>query len=276
MSNEPSPPEPVNSKQGPEFRPARGISRLLGFIRPRARKTLVGLGIFSTFVIAASIGYFKVGSELTSPPPEQTIDVRFDEQLRRIEASPEPIARLDALVINDGLLQKLTLLEKLTTIQVETDSLTLDTVMRLAAMPHLEQLHLRGAEIDDVMLKELAKSKTIWLLNFPKTTVTPAAIEGLKEMPELRQLRLGIDKGDNRHARAVATLPRLRAVHLIGVAVTDEGLRPLAKMPQLESLYLDDAAVTDSGWTWLFQENTQLHVHINQLHHDRDPQKHKH
>ena len=93
-------------------------------------------------------------------------------------------------------------------------------------------------------------------------------------MPALRNLRLGIKDGNNRHGRAVATLSRLRTVHLIRVAITDEGLQALAKMPQLESLYLDDSSITDAGWTWLFEENPQLHVHINQKHHDRDPQKH--
>jgi hypothetical protein len=112
------------------------------------------------------------------------------------------------------------------------------------------------------------------LLNLPICKVTPKAIEELGDMAALRQLRLGIKSGDNRHGRAVATLSRLRSVHLIGVSVTDEGLRPLSQMPQLESLYLDDTAVTDTGWTWLFKENPQLHVHVNQKHHDRDPQKH--
>jgi len=32
--------------------------------------------------------------------------------------------------------------------------------------------------------------------------------------------------------------------------------------------------VTDEGWDWLFQNKSHLHVHIDQKHHDRDPQKH--
>ena len=133
---------------------------------------------------------------------------------------------------------------------------------------------MRGVAINDAVLTQIATSPTIWLLNLPNAEVSPEAIENLATMPALRQLRLGIQTGDNRHGRAVSTLTRLRSVHLIGVYVTDEVLQLLAKMPQLESLYLDDTAVTEAGWTWLFQNSPHLHVHINQKHHDRDPHIH--
>jgi hypothetical protein len=47
-------------------------------------------------------------------------------------------------------------------------------------------------------------------------------------------------------------------------------------MPNLQSLYLDDSLVTETGWEWLFEEVPNLHVHVNQQHHDRDPQAHQH
>ncbi len=212
--------------------------------------------------------------ESTAEPVPLTPAEQFTLWYGEFQSTEDPNAKIDDFVIDDAMLQQLSTLDRLTTIQVESDSVTPETVAKLAAMPKLEQLHLRGAAIDDSMLASLATSPTIWLLNLPMCNVSPEAIEGLDKMSMLRQLRLGIKTGDNRHARAVATLSRLRAVHLIGVGVTDEGLQPLAKMPQLESLYLDDTAVTELGWTWLFENNPQLHVHINQLHHDRDPQKH--
>ena len=77
-------------------------------------------------------------------------------------------------------------------------------------------------------------------------------------------------------SRAVATLSPLRVVHLINVPVTDEGLKELSKLPHLESLYLDGPRVTEAGWEWLFENHPELHVHINQRHHDRDPRHHYH
>jgi hypothetical protein len=243
--------------------------------RSRTLLCILGAGV-GIGLSAGTYAWFQLGEgeEVVNAVKEPTNQERFDQQFTQLSKPEEVIARLDAFKITDDMLRKLTTLPKLTTVQVDAESVSASTLEALATMPALEQLHLRGAKIDDDGLRQLGKSKTIWLLNLTECDVSPEAIESLAQMPELRQLRLGIKHGDNRHGRAVATLSRLRAIHLIGVAVTDEGLRPLAQMPQLESLYLDETAVTESGWTWLFQENPQLHVHVNQKHHDRDPQKH--
>jgi hypothetical protein len=228
------------------------------------------------FVLGVAGWWVFQGSEPTVAPQsdEPSPAERFAKLFDELQKSDETIARMDAFTIDDSMLNSLTTLDRLTTIQVEIESLLPATVEKLSKMPKLEQLHLRKASITDEMLRQLSASSTIWLLNLPDAKVSPEAIETLQNMPLLRQLRLGIEDGDNRHARAVAKLTRLRAVHLIAIGVTDEGLQALAGMPQLESLYLDDSAVTEAGWSWLFQNHPELHVHINQKHHDRDPQKH--
>jgi hypothetical protein len=63
---------------------------------------------------------------------------------------------------------------------------------------------------------------------------------------------------------------------LIGVPITDQGLTHLDSMQQLESLYIDDALVTDEGLERLFRVRPGLHLHINQQHSDRDPNKGTH
>jgi hypothetical protein len=68
----------------------------------------------------------------------------------------------------------------------------------------------------------------------------------------------------------------LRAVHLIEIPITDEGLQQIADLPHLESLYLDGAAVTATGWNWLFTNHPDLHIHLDQQHHDIDPNWHPH
>jgi len=255
--------------------PKSRLAGLLKMARVRPRRSAIFVGIGLMLVVAGYALFFRhPDEEDVAVKHEPTVSERFQLQLDELLKSQEAVARLDALTINDEMLSKLCAIERLTTIQVDTESVSMETIKKLASMPLLEQLHLRGAEITDEMVAELAKSKTIWLLNLPNTKLTPEGIERLAEMPVLRQLRLGIIDGDNRHGRSVSKIARLRAIHLIGVGVTDEGLRSIAHMPNLESLYLDDAAVTDTGWLWLFQENPQLHVHVNQLHHDRDPNKH--
>ena len=239
-----------------------------------SRRVAVSAVVVGTFAIIV-LGYVLIGNDTTPmAPPELTVAERFDEQFTELQKSGETVARLDAFTIDDSMLRQLASLDRLMTIQVKASDVSLETIAAIAKMPKLEQLHVRGAAINDDMLAALTSSPSIWLLNFPNAEVSPAGIESLAKMPALRNLRLGIKDGNNRHGRAVATLSRLRTVHLIRVAITDEGLQALAKMPQLESLYLDDSSITDAGWTWLFEENPQLHVHINQKHHDRDPQKH--
>ena len=74
----------------------------------------------------------------------------------------------------------------------------------------------------------------------------------------------------------VAAMTNLRFLHLIGVPVTDRGLASLGRASQLESLYLDDTQVTDDGIEPLLKALPELHLHINQQHSDRDPNRDSH
>ena len=184
--------------------------------------------------------------------------------------------RLDDFAATAEHFKTLAAVERLRVIRVEGGELNASAAAALAAMPHLEQLHLRGVAIDDAALRSLSGSQSVWLLNLAgeELRLSAAAISELGQMPRLHQLRLAIPSGDRQIAAAVADIERLRSVHLIGIAVDDEGLRSLARLPELESLYLDDAMVSDQGWLWLFDNRPGLHVHIDQRHHDRDPQSH--
>lgn len=145
----------------------------------------------------------------------------------------------------------------------------------IATLPNLEHLRLRHSEITDVGVKRLEGHPALRVLNLPHSKLTSAGVAVLATLPNLRQLRLGGD-GEVDISRQVAKLEQLRAVHLIDVPVTDMGLKALAGMPRLESLYLDHPKVTEAGWEWLFEHHPNLHVHINQSHHDHDPNGHSH
>jgi hypothetical protein len=76
--------------------------------------------------------------------------------------------------------------------------------------------------------------------------------------------------------RTIARWPAIRMLHLIDVPITDQGLAELAKIERLQSLYVDGGEMTDAGWDALFKGRPRLHVHVNQQHLDRDPNKHQH
>jgi hypothetical protein len=74
-----------------------------------------------------------------------------------------------------------------------------------------------------------------------------ALIDRLKELPELRTLRLGYTRIGDAHLRELKRLPRLTSLDLDSTAVTDAGLPELHALPQLDWLVLDNTAVTDAG-----------------------------
>jgi hypothetical protein len=74
----------------------------------------------------------------------------------------------------------------------------------------------------------------------------------------------------------VKEMHSLRFLHLIDVPITDDGLAQLEGMTHLESLYVDGAELSDQSLQHLFEALPNLHVHLDQQHHDRDPHKHAH
>jgi hypothetical protein len=45
-------------------------------------------------------------------------------------------------------------------------------------------------------------------------------------------------------------------------------------MSELSSLYIDECPLPDTAWTQLFAARPNLHVHVDQAHHDLDPNAH--
>lgn len=167
-------------------------------------------------------------------------------------------------------------LPMLDTVLIDEGVITDEGMVTIAKIPELRHLRLRLSPITDEGLKPLLERKSIWFLNLPHSRLTEKGIRSLSALPKLRQLRVGSTLLGNDVGRALLEVKSLRGLHLIGVPLSDEGLKVIVELPHLESLYLDDAAITEAGWDWLFQNHPQLHVHINQRHHDRDPQHHKH
>jgi hypothetical protein len=144
----------------------------------------------------------------------------------------------------------------------------------LATLPDVERLVLRESPLSDAGFRALANCRSLADLNVPQAACTAAGIASLETLPNLRSLRLG---GANLTgpdvARAVARLPRLRSLHLIDVAIGDDGLDALTELSALRNLYLDGAGVSDAAWERYFERRPSIHVHVDQAHHDRDPQR---
>lgn len=144
----------------------------------------------------------------------------------------------------------------------------------LATLPDITRLVLRESALSDAGFATLARCRTLEDVNVPQAACSAAGIEALAAVPHLRRLRLG---GPNlagpEVARAVASLPRLESLHLIDVAIGDEGLAALTDLATLRNLYLDGAGVSDAAWERYFVARPSVHVHVDQAHHDRDPSR---
>ncbi|HBE71912.1 MAG TPA: hypothetical protein DDW52_27535 [Planctomycetaceae bacterium] len=148
----------------------------------------------------------------------------------------------------------------------------------IGKLPKLEHLRIRQSQITDEGIKSFCDAGPLQLqiLNLPQANITELGIQHLKRLPNLTNLRLGGEQIDDVAVIAISQLPRLKSLHLIGPSLTAEGLKPLAFAPRLASLYIDDCDLPDRAWEELFSAKPNLHVHIDQQHHDRDPKHHEH
>lgn len=146
----------------------------------------------------------------------------------------------------------------------------------LATLAGLERLVLRESPLTDVGFARLAMCRSLRDLNVPQAACTAAGIESLAQIDHLKSLRVGgpFLQGPQVGA-AIARLSSLRSLHLIDVPIGDDGLAALQQLPGLWNLYLDGAGVSDDAWAVYFRACPNVHVHVDQSHHDRDPRRHE-
>ena len=177
-------------------------------------------------------------------------------------------------VINDNDLVALREVPALHTLIIDSESpITDQGLAPIVALQSLDHLRIRGAHIHDDGLRALCRIKTLRILNLPQARLTDRGLESLVELPRLELLRFGSPDVTDAGMTSIAKITWLRWLHLIDIRITDAGLEKLKTLPHLESLYLDGARVSDDGFEKLFRDRPDLHVHVNQVHHDRDPRR---
>lgn len=207
----------------------------------------------------------------TQPEPTELIA----EQIELVKAGKSDTIEISKAIITDEELAMVRDLEDLKILILDAGIISDAGMEPLSTLVNLVHLRIRNSLITDIGIKHLLGLENLRILNLPQANLTPDGMLSLAQLKGLRQLRIGGD-GTTDLSRSVAQLHNLRALHLIDIPVSDEGLRGIAKLPRLESLYLDNARITEVGWQWLFNTHPEIHVHINQRHHDTDPNWHLH
>jgi hypothetical protein len=256
------------------------VGRRWGRLTSRRSKLILSLLVLGPlFVLVASLGMMQRDRRPMTPDdavPDIVPSEQFQHDIELVREQNLTILQVSDYPVTDDLVSELSDLEWIETVILDQGILTDESMATLAGLPNLQHLRLRLSPITDEGLAAISKCQSLGHLNLPHAECTAAGVAHLQNLPRLRQLRLGSARLGDDVTDQIAKIKGLRGIHLIGVPVTDQGLERLATMPHLESLYLDDAAVTEAGWERLFREHPNLHVHINQKHHDRDPKAHRH
>ncbi|MEM9364979.1 MAG: hypothetical protein AAGD07_03210 [Planctomycetota bacterium] len=264
--------------------PTPRLQRIVATLRSKVTVKRVRIFIMGAVLLAlVSVLVGTLTAEKDEVPPLVVLrpDDRLEEMMATLQETSSTLFHIVDFEINDRLLLKHfdvsdESFHAIDTVLIDRGKITDQGVIHLSTLPNLTHLRLRESDVTDAGIDSLLSCKKLWILNLPHSRITRDGLAKLIELPRLSQLRIGSPVLTNDVCRTIAKMQQLRSLHLIGVPVTDEGLRELAAMPRLESLYLDDSAVTDVGWDWLFEFHPELHVHVNQQHHDRDPHSHQH
>lgn len=210
----------------------------------------------------------------TSAPAAERVELSFEAQHSQVLRGESIAIRLTQEKISDDQLGQLGAVgDKLLELQLDAGELNDATLESLTQLTALEHLRLRDSPITDIGIAKLSPSKlpNLRIINLPQSSLTAAGLEHFARFPKLVQLRLSATQLDDRAAEVLATFPALRSLHLIGPKFTDDALDHIATAPKLASLYIDDCHLSDAAWQRLFKAKPNIHVHIDQHHHDRDP-----
>ena len=159
-------------------------------------------------------------------------------------------------------------------IRIEKGAITQTGLEHVAThAPELEQLVLRESAIGDVGANSIIKLEQLRVVNLPHSKLTDEGVASLVTLPQLEFLRLGSSEMSDRSLQLVRTSETIRFLHLIDAPITDQGLEALFGWHELESLYIDGSDVTAEGVARLVKECPELHLHLDQKHHDADPRK---
>lgn len=249
--------------------------------RGRSYRATVSTGVVAGLLIVGLLGVawfvrdrIEPESAESKSSPDVDPQTRFTQLVQLVIERGDDTISVEDFVVDDGMLEQLRGLAGIETLILDRGIVTDQGIEAICSLPDLRYLRLRQSPISDAGLRQLAASRTLWYLNLPQATCTAEGVTSLATAANLQHLRLGSAGLGEDAAAAIAKLRSLRGLHLIGVPIDDQGIKLIATLPELRTLYLDDAAVTDVGWSWLFAEQPNIHVHVNQHHLDRDPQAH--
>lgn len=165
-------------------------------------------------------------------------------------------------------------LTDLETLKLDGGGVSAEQVGALHRLMSLEHLRIRNCPVNDDGIVELVKLRNLRVLNLPQADFSDRALKMLANLPKLELLRFSSKQVTDAGIRYLENSKSLRALHLIRVPITDRSVDSFCRIKTLESLYLDGSSLTDEGFSQILQQRPDLHLHVDQVHLDYDPNRH--
>ncbi len=240
-------------------RPTRDVGR-----RDPLRGVLAELAVVT--IAALSLAWWSLPRTPAAAPAETVPSV----------LEPPRPGQVELNVANDEDLQRVARSSDLRELLIEQAEFSPAGLRALADCPELYHLRLRQFEVDDAAAEILSELSQLRFLNLPQANLSDQGLARIAALPNLELLRFGSRRITDDGLAGLQQATRLKFLHLIDVPLTDRGLAALEKLPKLESLYLDGAQVSDAAVLRLLETLPELHLHLDQQHHDRDPKRADH
>ncbi len=228
---------------------------------------------WSAFAMLLGVSVFGCSQSAPPPAPQER---NWQGQVSDVLAGKSDEIHIQYETITDAHLAEAPLLTQLVALTLEQSEVTDQGVRRLADLPNLQRLKIRGGAIGDDGVKHLSRLTELRSVNLPQGSFTDQGLASLAQLPHLEQLRFGSSKVTDEGLKHIANMKNLRFLHLIHAPITDAGLQHLHGMTQLESFYLDGGQATEQGLGDLLKALPGLHIHLDQRHLDNDPHRHDH
>ena len=216
-----------------------------------------------------------------SAAPATAAEATFAEQAAAVRAGTSSRIRVTDRALSEEEWGEIANLEALAQLDLQEGLADDAKAVLLSRLPRLERLVLRESPLGDEGFQHLAACHTLRDVNIPQARCTLVGLAALAELPRLKNLRLGSPqlcpegKEGAELGMTLLQFPALRSLHLIDVVVGDAGLEGIARYDGLWNLYLDGAGISDEAWERYFALHPEVHVHVDQAHHDRDPNRHE-
>lgn len=246
------------------------------------RQYLVLFVVLTGFVVVLGYVFRQAGMFVTDSGPQDHVttptkpETSWEDQIAAVKRGESDRIEIAQSLIGDEHLPQLAELANLRELVLDKTKITDAGLAPLLKLTALEHLRLRGARITDQGFREICQLRSLKRLNLPQADLTDAGLAELSSATELELLRLGSPRVTNAGVEKIAAVKSLRWLHLIDIPLTDPALKSIGELKNLESLYLDGARISDDGYDQFFRVRPDVHLHMDQKHHDRDPHKASH